>query len=92
LALVAAAEGGEAMTPRKVSRETRRQAIRILGEAARTDGRILPAARRLGMSQSLARGLALHAYFESAFADAGITSEVENVAVAESLLRQGWEP
>jgi hypothetical protein len=79
------------MTPRKVSRETRRQAIRILGEAARTYGWISDATLRLGVLTYGAHCLAVDAY--TYVVDlGGLNPYQESCAIAESLLRQGWEP
>lgn len=80
------------MTQRKVSRETRRQAIRILGEAARTDVGIVVAAGALSLKKNRAAySLVFWVYYSPAI-HVGRPSYREACAIAESLLRQGWEP
>ncbi len=79
------------MTP---SKRTVRDAIRILGEAARTDGALYFAADRLGLFPSPATALAGAAYWsdEAAFPVGTSPRQRAMCAAAENLLREGWTP
>lgn len=71
------------------TRYTKDRAIRILGEAARTDGQVLVAAERLGMFPTKASLLALQAFY-------GIHQDPwrqkATCGAAESAMRAGWLP
>lgn len=87
---------------RAPGKRTIQRAIRILAEAAATDGMILMAADRLGLYPTPASRLALRVFYDDAigpgysdtrtYRDGPHYRQAQACGAGEALLREGWLP